>query len=599
MNKQHIKFVLGLLAIGILLACTQTPEQIAEKAKNSTVLVSKYANGEILGIGSGFFVERDQIVTNIHLVVRADKVTAKLVNKDTEYTISGIVAFDAKNDLVVLKTIEKSGEPLTLSDSKMIRVDEHETMPIVVVGNPGGVEGNVAHGTIHGTRSDKMLLLNTGISEGQGYSGGPVLNSKGRVIGIVVDGTPRYTYAIPSTALSKITFKNQKLPDVESLSDWQKRPEITAYYLLSFANKTHREIHTATQLDDIDEETIKDLDIAIENCTIAIESYKELDLSQTFGARVYRSRGSLWYFRDAYDKAIKDFEEVFKLIPDYDDSSLYNNIGLVRWKLGQSTTDEKEAQRLYKEAIEDLDEAIRLNPDYVDAYYNRAFFKSTLGQSTTDEKETQRLYEEAIKDLDEAITLKPDYADGYHTRGNMKLKFADFYKSKGNKDEAQRLYEEAIKDFDEAIRLNPDSVDAYYNRAIAKWKQGQFKFTLGQSKDDKEETPSLYEAAIKDLDKALMDMGEAIKLKRDHADIGQDEAVKRKQHYADAYHSRGNMKLKFADLHKSKGNKDEAQRLYEEAIKDFDEATRLGPSLKTSVQQMQKRAEEAFEQLKK
>lgn len=61
MKKQNIKFLLGLLALGILLSCTQTPEQIAEKAKNSTVkLVSRYPNRESPpGEGSGFFVERD------------------------------------------------------------------------------------------------------------------------------------------------------------------------------------------------------------------------------------------------------------------------------------------------------------------------------------------------------------------------------------------------------------------------------------------------------------------------------------------------------------------------------------------------------------
>ena len=37
MKKQNIIFLLGLLVFGILLACTETPEQIAEKARNSTV----------------------------------------------------------------------------------------------------------------------------------------------------------------------------------------------------------------------------------------------------------------------------------------------------------------------------------------------------------------------------------------------------------------------------------------------------------------------------------------------------------------------------------------------------------------------------------
>ncbi len=569
MKKQNIKFLLGLLAFGILLACIQTPEQIAEKAKNSTVvLVSKNANGEILGKGSGFFVERDQIVTNIHVVAGAHKVTARLVGKETEYTISGIVAFDAKNDLVILKTTEKSGKPLALGDSEIIQEDE----PIVVVGNPGGVEGNVARGTIHGTRSDKWLRLKTGISEGGGASGGPVLNGKGRVIGIVGAGTPHYTYAIPSTALRKIMVKKSEIvgkPVIESLSDWQNRPQVDAYFELNSADNRASMIINSMKLNNIDEEQVKHLDLAIESYTTAIaEVYeaKKLNLSQAFVAGAYQHRGWLRHFRGAYDKAIEDFEEVIRLMPDYD-SSIYYRIGRSKLKLGQSKDDEQEAQRLYKEAIEDLDEAIRLNPDNVDAYYNRGIAKSTLGQSTADEQEAQRLYKEAAEDFDETIRLNPDNVDAYYERAIFKSTLGQ---STTDEQEAQRLYKEAVEDFDETIRLNPDNADLYYARAIAKREQGLFKFTLGQSKDDKEETPSLYEAAIMDLDKAIMDLGEVIKLKRDYADIGEDEALNRKQHYASVYHIRGYMKLKFADFHKSEGNKEEAQRLYREAIKDLE-----------------------------
>ena len=550
MKKQNIIFLSGLLAFGILLACTKTPEQIAEKARNSTVrLVASKIGGEF--VGSGFFVKRDQIVTNIHVVAGGNKITVRLVGQKTEYTIEGVVAFDAKNDLVILQIKEEGPTPLSLRDSE-IRVNEPE--PIVVVGNPGGKEGHVAYGTIHGTRSDKYLRLETGISEGGGSSGGPVLNSKGQVIGIVMGGTPHYIYAIPSTVLSKITLKNQKLQEIESLSDWQERPKIIAYRLLNSA----REINNAMQLNNIDEERIKYLDSAIGGCTTAIKLYRELNLSRTFAADAYNLRGLLWYFRGAYDKAIKDFEKVFELIRDYD-SSVYNHIGIVRCKLIKSTTNEQEAQRLYEEAVEDFDEAIRLNPEYIEAYYQMGLATVTLGQSVSDEQE------------------------------------------------AQRLYEKAVEDFDEAIRLNPDYVEAYYYRGIAKVKQGQSKFTLGQSKDDQKEKLSLYEAAVIDLDKAIMDLGKVIKQKRDYADIGQDEAIKQKQHYAVAYHSRGYMKLKFADFHKTEGNKEKAQRLYEEAIKDLDEAIRLGlkSNLKTDVQQMQKweeqslEAEESLEQLKK
>ena len=519
MKKQNIKFLSGLLAFGILLACTQTPEQIAEKAKNSTVRLDSYTDGKHLGSGSGFFVERDQIVTNIHVVADADKVTARLVGKETEYTIAGVVAFDAKNDLVILKTTEKSGIPLALGDSKIIQEDE--PIPIVVVGNHGGVEGNVAHGTLHGTRSDKLLRLKTGVSEGGGSSGGPVLNSKGRVIGIVAGGTPYYTYAIPSTALSKIMPKKSEItgrPEIESLSDWKKIPAITAYYLLNLARRTN----DSMKLNNIDEEQIKHLDMAIKSCTTAIKSYevlKELNSSQTFAARAYARRGWLRYFRGDYHKAIEDFE---KALEDF------------------------------KKAIEDFGEVIELIPDYDGRIYDDiGLSKLTLGQC----------------------------------------------QSKDNEQEAQRLYEEAINNHTKSIEFNSDNAMAFYRRGIAKLTLGQSKFTLGQPKDDQKKALNLYEAAIRDLDGAIRDQGKAMELLQDYVDIDQGETFKKD--YANTYHSRGYMKQMFADFHKSEGNKKEAQRLYEAAVEDCKKTIQLNPNLKASVQQIQKRAEEALEQLKK
>ena len=56
---------------------------------------------------SGFFVERDQIATSLHILEGAMSVAAKHVDTDAAYTIEGITAFDEKNDLAVLKVSEE------------------------------------------------------------------------------------------------------------------------------------------------------------------------------------------------------------------------------------------------------------------------------------------------------------------------------------------------------------------------------------------------------------------------------------------------------------------------------------------------------------
>ena len=218
MKKQNIKFLLVLLVFGILLAWTthaqQTPEQIeiAKKARNSTVRLVSEWNGHPIGDGSGFFVEHNQIVTNIHVVAGADKVAVKLVGKETGYTIEGVTAFDAKNDLVILQTTEKNGKPLTLRDSNSIEPGTS----IFAVGTPkDGEEGHITQGTFHSVRkSDGKLRLKTIISPGN--SGGPVLSwKKAEAIGVVVasSGKINVSYAIPSNILRELLKRRRSDDD--------------------------------------------------------------------------------------------------------------------------------------------------------------------------------------------------------------------------------------------------------------------------------------------------------------------------------------------------------------------------------------------------
>ena len=53
--------------------------------------------------GSGFFVRRNLIATNYHVIEGAARGTAKLVGKDTTHIIEGTTAIDPINDLALLK----------------------------------------------------------------------------------------------------------------------------------------------------------------------------------------------------------------------------------------------------------------------------------------------------------------------------------------------------------------------------------------------------------------------------------------------------------------------------------------------------------------
>ncbi len=194
----HMALALPLIW-GIPTANAQTAQQIAQTAFGSTVLlVMEDANGQPIGLGSGFFVQPNQIATNLHVVEGAARGYAKLVGKKTKHDIEGISAIDAKRDLVILKVSALGTRELSLGDSNAVQVGDS----VYAVGNPRGLEGTFSQGIISSVRivgTDKLIQLTAPISPGS--SGGPVLNGRGNVIGVSVAtfrSGQNLNFAIPS-----------------------------------------------------------------------------------------------------------------------------------------------------------------------------------------------------------------------------------------------------------------------------------------------------------------------------------------------------------------------------------------------------------------
>ena len=194
-QKLLLNFIVGGLVLfyGTIVAAAPTPQEIAEKALAATVFLEMYdKDGKPLGVGSGFFVQRDLIATNYHVIEDTAYGTAKLADRDITYTIEDITVLDKTNDLALLKikpnmlAILAGIRPLPLGDSDMVKVMD----TIYVAGNPLGFEGTVVPGSISAIRPEgwpplvqgKLLQMTAPISKGS--SGGPVLNDRGEVIGI-------------------------------------------------------------------------------------------------------------------------------------------------------------------------------------------------------------------------------------------------------------------------------------------------------------------------------------------------------------------------------------------------------------------------------
>lgn len=173
-----------------------------------------------------------------------------------------------------------------------------------------------------------------------------------------------------------------------------------------------------------------------ESIRLSSEAIAAGDLSQGRRAYAYYNRGSSYYLKGEFDKAITDYDEAIRLRPDF--VNAYYARGLAHGRKNQPD-----------QAIADYDAAIRLKPDYAEAHYDRGFVYAYLGQ-----------YKIAIADFDRAILLQPDFVLAYASRG-------DAYRGIG-------LYDKAIVDYDVATVLSPDFVRAYFGRAIAYVRKGQY-----------------------------------------------------------------------------------------------------------------------------
>jgi len=133
-------------------------------------------------IGSGFFVSPDQALTNAHVLCRGNE-TLQARTSDGRQGTATLVRSRADLDLALVRVEGLSGTPLPLGDAGELRVGDR----VVVVGAPRGMEFSVTQGGI--SNMDRVVLgvayLQTDAAINPGNSGGPMLDERGRVVGVV------------------------------------------------------------------------------------------------------------------------------------------------------------------------------------------------------------------------------------------------------------------------------------------------------------------------------------------------------------------------------------------------------------------------------
>lgn len=167
------------------------------------------------GTGSGFlWDERGHIVTNLHVVQDADRVAVTLIDGNTYE--ADLIGFEPRKDLAVLKIELQSTNVLTFNEKVSNSNELQVGQKAIAIGNPYGLDHTLTVGSVSAIgRSMSSIMedvtirdmIQTDAAINLGNSGGPLLDSSGRLIGmntLILKNSNGIGFAVPSNTIKRV-----------------------------------------------------------------------------------------------------------------------------------------------------------------------------------------------------------------------------------------------------------------------------------------------------------------------------------------------------------------------------------------------------------
>ena len=155
------------------------------------VQTEKYDEMNAFGLGSGVVINRDaNVLTALHVIEGSEEI--ELGFADGTRTSATVVNFDREKDIAVLAPAALPGLvlPATIGNAAALRVGDE----VFAVGHPLGLVGSLSAGVVSGLERQsrpqegeepRQGLIQFDAAVNPGNSGGPLLDTAGRVVGIV------------------------------------------------------------------------------------------------------------------------------------------------------------------------------------------------------------------------------------------------------------------------------------------------------------------------------------------------------------------------------------------------------------------------------
>ncbi len=176
------------------------------------------SRGDRVATGTAFAVgDAGHVVTNQHIVAGRGTTTVQL-RAGRDPVAARVVARDPSNDLALVKVARaevRRLRPLPLGSSGDVRVGD----TAIAIGNPFGLARSLSVGVVSavgrsigapaGGRTRGVVQTDAAINPGN--SGGPLLDDRGRVIGVITQGRAGgIAFAVPVDAVKRLVARDTR-----------------------------------------------------------------------------------------------------------------------------------------------------------------------------------------------------------------------------------------------------------------------------------------------------------------------------------------------------------------------------------------------------
>ncbi len=399
MQKILFKKIILFLATSILAAGLHSHALAHEVNKGAIVLlVCKDKAGAMISTGTGFIVKPDgTLITNYHVLVDAVSVNAVFQN-GSQVPVRQVLKVDRIKDFAVLKLREGFYSTLEIGDSRKVRAYDYSSalgyLSQSVTEDNGGFKGNLLQtfGFVLGVHPqahpDFSYLYNT-TSFSPGFSGGPLLDSENKVIGIATLEGRGINLALPIHEVQPFLDQKKGMP-LDQLFQEDRDSKEALYYRGNFSLYGK-----------------SDPDAAVLNFQKVLKKDPNFILALYDMAAAKRDQGMI-------DKTIADYEKVIQINPNFPEA--LSNLGGYYFRAGKL----KKAVALFEKAIQNY-------PNFIQALSNLGATLNKLDRAS-----------DAVPHLQKTIRLDPEFAIAYYNLGNS-------YFSLNQLKKAQQTYDKSVE----------------------------------------------------------------------------------------------------------------------------------------------------------